>query len=88
MGTYIRAPVEVVRCETVDLDVPAKVEIVVEGYSSTTETPEEGPVGESPGYLSLGFQSVGRKRQSLAQKIAQASRALPQRNVRERSSVG
>ncbi len=51
MGAYFGRPVEVVRCETVDLQVPAEAEIVVEGYLSNTETAEEGPMGEYAGYL-------------------------------------
>lgn len=51
MGAYFGAPAEVVRCETVDLEVPAEAEIVVEGYLSTTETAAEGPMGEYAGYL-------------------------------------
>ena len=44
-------PVDVVRCETVDLEVPATAEIVVEGFLSHRETVEEGPMGEYAGYL-------------------------------------
>jgi len=51
MGGYFGRPVEVVRCETVDLEVPAEAEIVVEGYLSNTETAAEGPMGEYAGYV-------------------------------------
>jgi UbiD family decarboxylase len=34
MGAYRGNPVELVRCETVDLEVPASAEIVIEGYIS------------------------------------------------------
>ncbi|GAB7388975.1 UbiD family decarboxylase [Bacillaceae bacterium] len=44
-------PVEVVRCETVDLYVPATAEIVIEGYFRPNELEEEGPFGEYPGYM-------------------------------------
>jgi UbiD family decarboxylase len=37
MGGYFGEPVDVVQCQTVDLDVPAESEIVVEGYLSDTE---------------------------------------------------
>lgn len=54
MGAYLGAPVPLVRCETVDLEVPASAEIVVEGHiSPDPDTYEwEGPFGEFTGYVS------------------------------------
>jgi len=43
-------PVELVKCETNDLLVPADAEIIIEGTVSATETLPEGPFGEYPGY--------------------------------------
>ena len=54
VGAYFGEPVEVVQCETVDLQVPAAAEIVVEGTVSRTETAPEGPMGEYAGYLWTG----------------------------------
>ncbi len=53
MGAILGRPVELVQCETVDLQVPASAEIVVEGYiDPDPETFEmEGPFAEYPGYL-------------------------------------
>jgi UbiD family decarboxylase len=51
MGGYFGQPVEVVKCETVDLEVPATAEIVMEGHISDAETAPEGPMGEYAGYL-------------------------------------
>ena len=51
VGGYFGEAVEVVKCETVDLQVPATAEIVVEGYLSNVETEHEGPMGEYAGYL-------------------------------------
>jgi UbiD family decarboxylase len=59
LGGYLGQPVDVVRCETVDLEVPASSEIVIEGYLSVTETAPEGPMGEFGGYLQ-GSQPVQR----------------------------
>jgi len=42
---------EMVKCETNDLLVPASSEIVIEGFVSATEVSVEGPFGEYPGYL-------------------------------------
>jgi 4-hydroxy-3-polyprenylbenzoate decarboxylase len=46
-------PVELVKCETSDVRVPAQAEIVLEGEISLTETEEEGPYGEVFGYIGL-----------------------------------
>jgi 4-hydroxy-3-polyprenylbenzoate decarboxylase len=43
-------PVELVRCKTVDLDVPANAEIVLEGYVQQGELAPEGPFGDHTGY--------------------------------------
>ncbi|MEU8567821.1 UbiD family decarboxylase [Streptomyces pathocidini] len=52
LGGLFGEPVDVVRCETVPLSVPATAEIVVEGHLSHEETAPEGPMGEYAGYLS------------------------------------
>jgi 4-hydroxy-3-polyprenylbenzoate decarboxylase len=44
-------PVDMVKCETVDLYVPATAEIVIEGYFRPNELEIEGPFGEYPGYM-------------------------------------
>ncbi|MGD9924541.1 MAG: UbiD family decarboxylase [Pseudorhodoplanes sp.] len=49
-GSIKGAPMEVTKCETIDLPVPANSEIVIEGYIDPTETAPEGPFGEYPGY--------------------------------------
>ena len=46
-------PVELVKCVTVDLEVPADSEIVLEGYVDPTERRVEGPFGDHTGYYSL-----------------------------------
>jgi 4-hydroxy-3-polyprenylbenzoate decarboxylase len=43
-------PIELVKCETVDLEVPATAEIVLEGEISTEEIVPEGTFGEWMGY--------------------------------------
>ena len=47
------APVELVKCETVDLEVPATSEIVLEGYINLDELRSEGPFGDHTGFYSL-----------------------------------
>jgi len=46
--------VELVKCETVDIEVPATAEIVVEGEISTEIVEPEGPFGEFTGYMAGG----------------------------------
>jgi 4-hydroxy-3-polyprenylbenzoate decarboxylase len=47
------APVELVKCETVDLEVPASSEIVLEGHIHLDELRSEGPFGDHTGFYSL-----------------------------------
>ena len=49
-GALRGAPVEVVRCVTSDLEVPAAAEIAIEG-TIATDLEEEGPFGEYTGYM-------------------------------------
>ncbi len=46
-------PVEMVRCETCDIEVPANSEIVLEGYLNLGELRREGPFGDHTGFYSL-----------------------------------
>ena len=52
-GFLRKEPVEMVKCETVDLEVPARSEIVLEGYVDPGELRWEGPFGDHTGYYSL-----------------------------------
>jgi 4-hydroxy-3-polyprenylbenzoate decarboxylase len=49
-GGLREEPVELVKCETVDLYVPAHAEIIIEGYLLPKVRLEEGPFGEYTGY--------------------------------------
>jgi 4-hydroxy-3-polyprenylbenzoate decarboxylase len=46
-------PVEIVKCETVDLEVPAQSEIVLEGYVELGELRSEGPFGDHTGFYTM-----------------------------------
>ncbi len=52
-GFLRQKPVELVKCETVDLEVPATAEIVLEGYVNLDELRSEGPFGDHTGFYSL-----------------------------------
>lgn len=43
--------VQLVRCQTVDLEVPATAEVVIEGVIRANELENEGPFGEYTGYM-------------------------------------
>ncbi|MBI3090648.1 MAG: UbiD family decarboxylase [Candidatus Tectomicrobia bacterium] len=51
-GGLTGKPVELVRCETIDVEVPASSEIVLEGKLLLNEKRREGPFGEYTGYTS------------------------------------
>ena len=46
-------PVQMVKCETSDIEVPANSEIVLEGYVDLGELRREGPFGDHTGFYSL-----------------------------------
>ena len=52
-GFLRKEPVELVQCETVDLEVPANAEIVLEGYVDLDDIRVEGPFGDHTGFYSL-----------------------------------
>ena len=55
LAGYLRKKsVELVKCETNDLEVPANADFVIEGYIDPTEPlREEGPFGDHTGYYTL-----------------------------------
>jgi len=55
-GALRGAPVELVRCETIPLEVPATAEIVLEGEIDPQELREEGLFGEFTGYYGIKRQ--------------------------------
>ncbi len=52
-GFLRQSPVELVKCKTVDLMVPANSQFVLEGYVEPHERRREGPFGDHTGYYSL-----------------------------------
>jgi 4-hydroxy-3-polyprenylbenzoate decarboxylase len=49
-GFLRRKSVELVRCKTIDLEVPADVDFVLEGYVQPGEMRSEGPFGDHTGF--------------------------------------
>lgn len=52
-GFLHSSPVEMVKCKTIDMEVPAESEIILEGYVLLDELKWEGPFGDHTGYYSL-----------------------------------
>ena len=75
-GGLLGEPLRLVRCRTVDLEVPAEAEIVLEGVLDPTDRIEEGPVSEFPGlYVHYGaghavrVWAVSHRRDAIYQAI-------------------
>lgn len=58
VNSLLGTPLDLVRCETNDLLVPATSEIIFEGTLSSTETAPEGPFGE---YFGHSFRQEARQ---------------------------
>jgi UbiD family decarboxylase len=52
-GGAVGAPIRMTRCRTIDLEVPADSEIVIEGLIDPEVLEPEAPFGESNGYVAL-----------------------------------
>ncbi|MBM2810750.1 MAG: 3-octaprenyl-4-hydroxybenzoate carboxy-lyase [Chloroflexi bacterium] len=52
-GGLVGAPIQLVRCKTVDLMVPADADVVIEGLIDSRWLEPEGPFGESHGHVNL-----------------------------------
>ncbi len=59
-GGLARAPITLVKCQSVDILVPAYAEFVLEGYIIPKQREKEGPFGESTGYYLTYHDPVAR----------------------------
>lgn len=58
-GGLAGEPLELVKCKTVDIEVPATAEIVIEGQIPTDSLEREGPFGEFTGYVGRIRRRIG-----------------------------
>lgn len=58
-GAYAQRPLELTKCRSVDLEVPANAEFVLEGHILPHVREQEGPFGESTGYYFTFDNPVG-----------------------------
>jgi 4-hydroxy-3-polyprenylbenzoate decarboxylase len=58
IGGFLRGkPVELVKCKTIDMEVPASADFIIEGYVDPAEPlVTEGPFGDHTGFYSLADQ--------------------------------
>src|ERR671918_1610772 len=79
MGGLLGEPLELVKCETLDVLVPAQAEMIIEGEILPHERTAEGPFGDFTGY-SLGerqreivrYTAITHRREAMFQDIAVA----------------
>jgi UbiD family decarboxylase len=64
------APIRTAKCVTVDLDVPADAEIVIEGLIDPELLEPEGPFGESHGYVALEDYNMSMQVTAITRKRA------------------
>jgi 4-hydroxy-3-polyprenylbenzoate decarboxylase len=69
-GGLAGAPIRTVRCVSIDLDVPADAEIVVEGLIDPELLEPEGPFGESHGHVALEDYNMSMQVTAITHKRA------------------
>ncbi len=69
-GALAGSPIRIARCATIDLDVPADAEIVVEGLIDPEMLEPEGPFGESHGHVALEGYNMSMRVTAITRKRA------------------
>ncbi len=67
-GGLAGRPMRVTKCKTIDLEIPADAEIVVEGLIDTELLEPEGPFGESHGHIALEDFNMSMRVTAITQK--------------------
>ena len=52
-GITRKKGIKMIKCKTIDVEVPANAEIVLEGYVDSSDIRDEGPFGDHTGYYTL-----------------------------------
>lgn len=74
-GGFAREPIELVKCRSVDLEVPAHAQFVLEGKIMPNLREKEGPFGESTGYY-FTFENPVAKIEVITQRQKPVYHAL------------
>jgi 4-hydroxy-3-polyprenylbenzoate decarboxylase len=91
-GGLARSPIELMKCETVDLEVPAYADIVIEGRIPSDYLEPDGPFGESHGYMDTGdltgvFEVTAITQKSDAVFVSMISQVTPSESSKVKQSA-
>jgi 4-hydroxy-3-polyprenylbenzoate decarboxylase len=86
-GGLAGVPLRVARCVTVDLDVPADAEIVIEGLVDPDLLEPEGPFGESHGHVALEDFNMSMQVTAITRKKAPVFASIISQVTPSESSV-
>jgi 4-hydroxy-3-polyprenylbenzoate decarboxylase len=86
-GAVAGAPIEVAKAVTVDLDVPASAEIVIEGLIDPEKLEPEAPFGESNGYVALEAYNMPMRVTAITHKRAPVFTSIISQVTPSESSV-
>jgi 2,5-furandicarboxylate decarboxylase 1 len=89
-GGFRGAPLPLVKCKTIDIEVPAEAEFIVEAEMSTTEEIDEGPFVEFVGYYSevdpapiVTFKAITHRRDPIYYPIIGVEKLTMSKLMRE-----
>lgn len=86
-GALAGSAIRTVKCVTVDLDVPADSEIVIEGLIDPELLEPEGPFGESHGYIALEDYNMSMQVTAITMKRAPVFASIISQVTPSESSV-
>jgi UbiD family decarboxylase len=86
-GALAGAPIEMAKAVTIDLDVPASSEIVIEGLIDTDKLEPEAPFGESNGYVALEAYNMPMRVTAITHKRAPVFTSIISQVTPSESSV-
>src|SRR6266481_419551 len=86
-GALAGAPIETAKAATIDLDVPASAEIVIEGLIDPEKLEPEAPFGESNGYVALEAYNMPMRVTAITHKRAPVFASIISQVTPSESSV-
>ena len=86
-GALAGEPIEMAKAKTVDLDVPASAEIVIEGLIDPEKLEPEAPFGESNGYVALEAYNMPMRVTAITHKRAPVFTSIISQVTPSESSV-
>jgi UbiD family decarboxylase len=86
-GALAGSPIRIAKCATIDLDVPADAELVVEGVIDPELLEPEGPFGESHGHVALEGYNMSMRVTAITHKRAPVYASILSEVTSSESSV-